>query len=96
MSDSEVDYPTRGRTGRRYNMVPPTSKFDFNAKVIGYTDEGDVIIRLAPSLQDDFRANIKASTITWDDQPKTRHYGLSKEKEAMFGKYENEKSDPEA
>lgn len=40
----------------------------FNAKIIGYTKEGDVIIRLSPELSSDFNSRVKAqSGITWDE-----------------------------
>lgn len=39
---------------------------DYNAKIIGYTKDGDVIIRLAPNAQEDLMAQAPLnSSITW-------------------------------
>lgn len=41
---------------------------DFNAKVIGYTKDGDVIIRLAPNVRQEFMSRAQGSSgITWDE-----------------------------
>lgn len=41
---------------------------DFNAKVIGYTKDGDVIIRLASNVRQEFMSRAQGSSgITWDE-----------------------------
>ncbi|KAL1878734.1 hypothetical protein Daus18300_002010 [Diaporthe australafricana] len=41
---------------------------DFNAKVIGYTKDGDVIIRLASNVRQEFMTRAQGSSgITWDE-----------------------------
>lgn len=45
----------------------PSDKF--NAKIIGYTKEGDVIIRIAPELSEHLSVLKPQSSITWDELP---------------------------
>lgn len=44
------------------------SSGDYNAKVIGYTKDGDIIIRIAREIRGDFMAHVPlTSSITWDE-----------------------------
>lgn len=50
----------------------------FNAKIIGYTKEGDVIIRLSPELSSDLNSKVKTqSGITWDEPRLRMHASRS-------------------
>lgn len=41
---------------------------DYNAKVVGYTKDGDVILRLAPNIREEFMSQAPlSSSITWDE-----------------------------
>lgn len=56
---------------------------DFNAKIIGYTREGHLIIRLAPKLSQELneRVNLQKSTITWNE-PRQKH-SMSKSRDGL-------------
>ncbi|KAK7743489.1 hypothetical protein SLS53_004023 [Cytospora paraplurivora] len=41
---------------------------DYNAKVVGYTKDGDVILRLAPNIREEFMSQTPlSSSITWEE-----------------------------
>lgn len=59
---------------------------DFNAKVIGYTKDGDVIIRLAPNVRQEFMSRAQGSSaITWDEpiRPSSSREGDIRRKDSM-------------
>lgn len=44
------------------------SSGEYNARIVGYTKNGDVIIRLAPNAREDFTSQVPlSSSITWDE-----------------------------
>ncbi|ROW11511.1 hypothetical protein VMCG_00988 [Cytospora schulzeri] len=53
------------------------SSGEYNAKVIGYTKDGDIIIRLAPNTREDFMTMAPlTSSITWDEPIRAPSTGL--------------------
>lgn len=59
---------------------------DFNAKVIGYTKDGDVIIRLSSSVRQEFMSRAQGgSAITWDEpiRPSTSRDSDIRRKDSM-------------
>ncbi|KAJ4394376.1 hypothetical protein N0V93_003593 [Gnomoniopsis smithogilvyi] len=72
------------RSTQRGNEDTPTiygdSSDKFNAKIIGYTKEGDVIIRISPELSQELHGLKPKSSITWDE-PRWKNPPTQNEKE---------------
>lgn len=72
------------RSPQRANEYAPTiygdSSDKFNAKIIGYTKEGDVIIRISPELSQEIHDIKPKASITWDE-PKWKSPLTPNEKE---------------
>lgn len=66
-TDSEDDAPTGG-SDEDIRTIYGDSSDKFNAKIIGYTKEGDVILRISPELTQEL-VRPKTSSIKWDDAP---------------------------
>ncbi|KUI66452.1 hypothetical protein VM1G_01850 [Cytospora mali] len=50
---------------------------DYDAKIVGYTKDGDIIIRLAPHTRDEFVSLAPlSSSITWDEPVRSPSRGL--------------------
>lgn len=70
---------------------------EFNAKVVGYTKEGDIIIRLAPSISSDFKTRVKgqSGSITWDEQvPATPRIGRSRHRSSSIATFKGKEREP--
>lgn len=73
-SSSESD---RRDIGGHTPTVRRDSSGEYNAKVIGYTKDGDIIIRLAPNTRENFMTQAPmSSSITWDEPVRTPSRGL--------------------
>lgn len=60
-SDTEEDTPTV--------CGDPTSE-KFNARIVGYTDDGDVILRISPEISQELTRKLatRQSSVAWEDE----------------------------
>lgn len=62
-SETEEDTPT---------IYGDCTSEKFNAKIVGYTKEGDVILRLSPEFSREFTRKVTTQpSIAWDERPRT-------------------------